>query len=415
MRQRFWQGTFKTLGFLGLTAGLAAQAAEPSGKALSAAAGVPWPAVIAHRGASYDAPEETAAAYLLARDLGADYLEADVQRSRDGVLVALHDDTLERTTDVAEVFPERAKDPVSSFTLAELKRLDAGSWFNRAFPERARPGFVGLRILTLDEMLDIAEGGANKPGLYLETKVPAQFPGIEDDLRKLLERRGWLQPRERAAAGHVDVAHGNGRVILQTFEKSSLELLQESMPQVPKILLLWLGDGYLEARSPVTFKESGETDKAAFYARQEVKSEAEFGAWLDWAKAHGALGTGPSATLSERGEQSYADLVKPWMNRMTHARGLFIHAYSVDSAEDFKALGAAGVDGFFTNRTSELLKFQAARRRKTWTRCCAGTATEPRPGRRMSAGGHPQFPLGRRGASRRCRCRSVPAASRAAG
>ncbi|HFL7727484.1 TPA: glycerophosphodiester phosphodiesterase, partial [Pseudomonas aeruginosa] len=65
MRQRFWQGTFKTLGLLGLTAGLAAQAAEPSGKALSAAAGVPWPAVIAHRGASYDAPEETAAAYLL--------------------------------------------------------------------------------------------------------------------------------------------------------------------------------------------------------------------------------------------------------------------------------------------------------------------------------------------------------------
>ena len=90
---------------------------------------------------------------------------------------------------------------MSSFTLAELKRLDAGSWFNRAFPERARPGFVGLRILTLDEMLDIAEGGANKPGLYLETKVPAQFPGIEDDLRKLLERRGWLQPASAPPPG----------------------------------------------------------------------------------------------------------------------------------------------------------------------------------------------------------------------
>ena len=257
-----------------------------------------------------------------------------MQRSRDGVLVALHDDTLERTTDVAEVFPGRAKDPVSSFTLAELapgRRLLVQSRL-----PRARPGFVGLRILTLDEMLDIAEGGANKPGLYLETRYrrnsrhrrrPAQAAGTPR----------LAATRERAAAGHVDVAHGNGRVILQTFEKSSLELLQESMPQVPKILLLWLGDGYLEARSPVTFKESGETDKAAFYARQEVKSEAEFGAWLDWAKAHGALGTGPSATLSERGEQSYADLVKPWMNRMTHARGLFIHAYSVDSAEDFKA------------------------------------------------------------------------------
>ncbi|MFU7548478.1 glycerophosphodiester phosphodiesterase family protein, partial [Pseudomonas paraeruginosa] len=77
------------------------------------AAGGPWPAGIAHRGASTDAPEDTAAAYLLARDHGADYLEADVQRSRDGVLDALHDDTLERTTDVAEVIPGRAKHPVS--------------------------------------------------------------------------------------------------------------------------------------------------------------------------------------------------------------------------------------------------------------------------------------------------------------
>ncbi len=82
-------------------------------------------------------------------------------------------------------------------------------------------------------------------------------------------------------------------MILQTFEKSSLELLQESMPQVPKILLLWLGDGYLEARSPVTFKESGETDKAAFYARQEVKSEAEFGAWLTGPRPTARWAPGP--------------------------------------------------------------------------------------------------------------------------
>lgn len=280
-----------------------------------------------------------------------------MQRSRDGVLVALHDDTLERTTDVAEVFPERAKDPVSSFTLAELKRLDAGSWFNRAFPERARPGFVGLRILTLDEMLDIAEGGANKPGLYLETKVPAQFPGIEDDLRKLLERRGWLQPRERRRR-----ACRRGP---RQWPGDPADLREEQPGTAARKHAASAEDSPAVARrrlpgSPFASDLQGirETDKAAFYARQEVKSEAEFGAWLDWAKAHGALGTGPSATLSERGEQSYADLVKPWMNRMTHARGLFIHAYSVDSAEDFKALGAAGVDGFFTNRTSELLKFQ---------------------------------------------------------
>jgi len=85
------------------------------GRALSEAAGIPWPAVIAHRGASHDAPEETAPAYLAARELGADYLEADLQRTRDGV-----------------------------------------------------------RILTLDELIDIAEGGSETPGLYLETGVGEQ-------------------------------------------------------------------------------------------------------------------------------------------------------------------------------------------------------------------------------------------------
>ena len=73
--------------------------------------GIPCGAVIAHRGASYHAPEETAPAYILARDLGADYIEMDIQRASDGALVAFHDDTLERTTDVARVFPGREKDP----------------------------------------------------------------------------------------------------------------------------------------------------------------------------------------------------------------------------------------------------------------------------------------------------------------
>ena len=78
--------------------------------------GLPFPAVMAHRGASYLAPEETAWAYRVAKLVGADYLEADIQRSKDGVLIALHDDTLLRTTNVATVFPDRAQQPVSEFT-----------------------------------------------------------------------------------------------------------------------------------------------------------------------------------------------------------------------------------------------------------------------------------------------------------
>ncbi|WP_434677278.1 glycerophosphodiester phosphodiesterase [Pseudomonas sp. R1-18] len=332
-------------------------AADAPGKVLSEKHGLPWPAVVAHRGASFDAPEETIPAYILARDLGADYLEMDVQRTRDGVLIALHDDVLERTTNIAQVFPKRSKDPVSTFTLAELKQLDAGSWFNKAYPDRARDSFAGLQILTLDEVIDIAEGGANKPGLYIETKVPNQFPGIEADLKKVLAKRGWLGQRPAAAAGHVNVAHMPGRVVLQTFEKQSLELLQKEMPSVPKVLLLWIGEGSIEPKSAVPFKDSGFKDKASYYAAQEVKSPEAFQAWVDWAKAHGAIGTGPASQLTNGGDQSYMDLVKPWMNTLTHEKGLIIHPYTVDDAVDFKRISTDGVDGFFTNRTAELLKF----------------------------------------------------------
>ena len=93
--------------------GQAQAASEPSPTALATTMGIPHPAVIAHRGASFDAPESTAAAYKLARDLGADYLELDLQRSKDGVLFALHDNNLQRTTDVASKFPERKDSPAN--------------------------------------------------------------------------------------------------------------------------------------------------------------------------------------------------------------------------------------------------------------------------------------------------------------
>lgn len=314
------------------------------GAALAKAHGIAHPAVIAHRGASHDAPESTAPAYRLARDLGADYLELDLQRSRDGVLVAVHDDNLSRTTDVARRFPARARSPVSAFTLAELKSLDAGSWYNQAYPERARAAFVGLQLLTLDEVMDIAEANpARRPGLYIETKVPALFPGIEQELQAALQARGWLDRP--------------GRVVLQSFDRTSLALLHKAMPQVPKVQLLWVGKGAIEPRSGQSFAESGETDKAAFYARQQPRDNAEFERWLDHAKAMGAVGTGPSAALVKGGAQSYADLVKPWMNRMAHDKSLLVHVYTVDELEDFTHVTDAGVDGIFTNRSGQLLRF----------------------------------------------------------
>lgn len=331
-----------------------------SAQAVAERYGIPRPAAIAHRGASFHAPESTRPAMALARELGADYLELDLQRTRDGHLVAIHDDTLSRTTNVEAVFPERADAPVSDFTLAELKRLDAGSWFNEAWSERARPGFEGLEILTLDEVYEIARGGDNRPGLYIETKAASQFPGIEADLAQWLSSRDLLgdppsPPANFNASERVGVAYTPGRVILQTFERESLEKLAAEMPDVPRVLLLWIGEGYVEAaeHAPRGEHESG----AEYAARQRVASRQAFGRWLDFAREKGAAGTGPAAERAAQGDQSYMDMMKPWMVEMTRERGLLMHPYTLDDPADFAHYTRAGADGIFTNRPAALLEF----------------------------------------------------------
>lgn len=96
------------------------------------------PLNFAHQGASYEAPANTLAAFLLAAELGADGIELDVQLTRDGEIVVIHDFTLEATTD--------GQGRVADWTLAELKRLDAGIWFD--------PALAGQRIPTLQEVVD---------------------------------------------------------------------------------------------------------------------------------------------------------------------------------------------------------------------------------------------------------------------
>ncbi|MDL2267319.1 glycerophosphodiester phosphodiesterase [Desulfovibrio sp. OttesenSCG-928-G15] len=120
---------------------------------------------IAHRGASAHAPENTLAAARLAHALGADMWETDVQMTRDGVPVLLHDATLERTSDVAAhpEFADRAPWRTDSFTLDEIRTLDAGSWFGTNDPfgtvasgeltEKELAPFIGETIPTLEEGL----------------------------------------------------------------------------------------------------------------------------------------------------------------------------------------------------------------------------------------------------------------------
>jgi len=115
--------------------------------------------VIAHRGASGHAPENTLAAFRRAVALGASFIETDLHLSRDAHFVAIHDDTVNRTTN--------GQGKVHDLTLADLRRLDAGSWFGSEFS--------GERIPTLEEILEFAK--KNDVVFYLELKPTGAWGG----------------------------------------------------------------------------------------------------------------------------------------------------------------------------------------------------------------------------------------------
>ena len=106
--------------------------------------------VIGHRGFSQIAPENTLPSFKLAKTAGADMVELDYYHSKDGELVVMHDGTLDRTTDAVAKWGG-SKIPVGSKTLAELKALDAGKWFD--------PQFAGTTVPTLNEALDLIQDG----------------------------------------------------------------------------------------------------------------------------------------------------------------------------------------------------------------------------------------------------------------
>lgn len=133
---------------------------------------------IGHRGAAGEAPENTLAAFDLALRQGAHGIEFDVHLSSDGVPVVIHDGRLERTTSGSGL--------VSAVPLAVIKRLDAGSWFNRRYPARAHHRFSGLKVPTLAEVL--AWVAKRKTLALLEIKqMRSRYPGIEE---KVLEEIG---------------------------------------------------------------------------------------------------------------------------------------------------------------------------------------------------------------------------------
>ncbi|MGW3928441.1 glycerophosphodiester phosphodiesterase family protein [Streptomyces microflavus] len=169
------------------------------------------PVVVAHRGASGYAPENTLAAVDAAKALSVDWVENDVQRTKDGVLVVLHDTDLKRTTDVEEVFPDRAPWAVKDFTGAEVAKLDAGSWFGKQF--------AGARVPTLTQFVNRLE--RNRQKLLLEIKSPTTYPGIERDILRVLRKEGWL-----------DRAHVRDRLVIQSFGAAVIKEVHALRPDI---------------------------------------------------------------------------------------------------------------------------------------------------------------------------------------
>lgn len=207
-----------------LLAGCARHAARPAvtGTALEAR-----PLIIAHRGASGYRPEHTLAAYGVAIEMGADFVEPDVVMTRDHVLVARHENEIGGTTDVAAKFADRRRTKVidgdtisgwftEDFTLAELKSLRA----NERLPQRSHAYDGQFEVPTLDEVLAFVRARERETGrtigVYPETKHPTYFRSIglplEDSLLAVLARHGF---------------RGKGdAVFIQSFEVGNLQALR---------------------------------------------------------------------------------------------------------------------------------------------------------------------------------------------
>ncbi|HEX8999650.1 MAG TPA: glycerophosphodiester phosphodiesterase family protein [Blastocatellia bacterium] len=281
--------------------------------------------LVAHRGASAYAPEHTAAAYRLAIEQGADFVEQDLQITKDGVLVCLHDLTLERTTNVEELFPDRFHTDVtedqpqtaspakhwyvSDFTLAEIKKLDAGSWFNEKFK--------GERVQTWQEAIALVRG---KAGMYPETKAPEVYGKRGFDMEKLL--------MESLRKNKLDQPNADPKtpLVIQSFSAASLRKLRDEY----------------KTKLTLTFLIGGDPQKQ-WLTEDGLKKVKAF-----------ADGIGPSKLLLER---------EPKIVEWAHVAGLTVTPYTFRSANTGKFrdvreemthfLFTLGVDALFTDNPDQ--------------------------------------------------------------
>lgn len=242
--------------------------------------------VIAHRGASAYAPDHTLVAYEMAVQMDADYIELDLQLTKDGKLVALHD---------AVISLQDVDRTVADITLDELKLYSPGEEFNEENPTYATAAYEDLHVVGLDE---IVRHFGNTTNYYIEIKSPNSYPGIEAELLRQLRQHGLLSTED-------DIP----KVIIQSFDADSLKQVFDMEPSIPLIKLY-------------TF------DSAAHLSKKELRDLGNY-----------ASGIGIDGKA----------VTKKLVDSM-HMEGLDVHAFTVNEEEMMRTLMSYGVDGIFTDK-----------------------------------------------------------------
>ncbi len=260
---------------------------------------------IAHRGARSLAPENTLAAARKALEIGADMWELDVAMTVDGVLVVLHDDTLDRTSNVSKVFPDRRKTPVYEFTMADLRKLDFGSWY-----------------VDTDPFKQIASGAVSKAELEKFKGEP--IPTLEDAL-KFTRDSNWKV--------NVEIKDASGSTADATIVQKTVALIEE-LGLVNQVIISSFNHTYLQKVKAINPKiltaalvQSGEVDVAGLLKRL------------------GAQAYNPPA------KAIVASAVKPLRDQ-----GFDVYIWTVNDEAVMKSLIAAGASGIITDYPQLLKK-----------------------------------------------------------
>ena len=269
---------------------------------------IPHPTIIAHRGASDIAPEHTKPAFEKAVETGVDYLEADIHKTSDDKLVILHDNNLKRTSNIEQIYPKRVQDHISTFTYEELLKLDFGSWFNKKYPQKADKDYKDLKILTLEELLEIAAEGENNAGVVLDLKETEKYQNITSDVIKVLKEQGWYNKNNNKY---------NSNVIIFSLNLETLKQFKKLAPDIPRVLLL----------------------------NNNLMTKRKWEEWLDLADKH-VHGFGVKGFISW-----------PWHIALAHDRNLFVFPYVINKGWQLNIFSHIQANGYITDRPELVLDF----------------------------------------------------------